>query len=139
MLWIKVFHLFFIMSWFAGIFYLPRLFVYHAMAKDEISQERFKIMERKLFYGIMTPSAILSLIFGFWLFSHNLEYYLKAPWMHMKLTMVFLLIIYHFACWHYMKNFKYNKNSHSHVFYRWLNEFPTIILVVVVILVVVQP
>ena len=95
MLWVKAFHIISMVTWFSGLFYLPRLFVYHANASDMISIERFKIMERKLYYFITTPGAILTLIFGVWLISYNLQVYLHMPWVHIKLTLVFLLILYH--------------------------------------------
>ncbi len=139
MLWIKAFHVIFMVTWFAGLFYLPRLFVYHAMANDDISIERFKIMERKLYYGIMLPSALLTLITGIWLLSFNVTGYMQAGWLHAKLTLVVLLILYHLYCGHLRTCFKNNRNTHSHVFYRWLNEFPVIVLIAIVILVIVKP
>jgi putative membrane protein len=138
MLWIKSFHLISIVVWFSGIFYLPRLFVYHSMAEDKISIERFKIMERKLYYGITTPGMVLTLIFGIWLLI-LMPFYLKTGWMLLKLSLIGLLIIYHFYCGYLVKIFKENRNSHSHIFYRWLNELPVIILVGAVILAVVKP
>ncbi len=140
MKWLIAFHIIFIVAWFSALFYLPRLFVYHAECKDEISNERFKIMERRLFYGIMLPSTILTSISGFWLL--NL-YERTAPlhqwWLHIKLWLVLLLYIYMIFCWKYLQDFKHNRNKHHHVFYRWFNEFPSLILVIVVILAVVQP
>jgi protoporphyrinogen IX oxidase len=139
MLWVKSFHIIFMVTWFAGIFYLPRLFVYHAMATDTISIERFKVMERKLFFGITTPGALLTLIFGIWLVSYNPVAYLQANWLNAKLLLVFLLIAYHIYCGYLLVQFKYNNNKHSHVYYRWLNEFPVLLLVGIVILAVVKP
>ena len=139
MLWVKAFHIIFMVTWFAGIFYLPRLFVYHAMSDDAPSNERFKLMERKLFYGIMTPGAVLTLVFGVWLLSYNLSAYMKMGWMHAKLGLVFFLIIYHLICGKYLKDFTHDRNKHSHVFYRWFNEVPVLILIAIVILVVVKP
>ena len=95
MLWIKAFHIIFMVTWFAGLFYLPRLFVYHAMTKDKISHERFIVMEKKLFYGIMTPGALITLVLGFWLW---IEYDFNGAWLNLKLLCVILLIFYHFAC-----------------------------------------
>ena len=138
-LWFKAFHLIAVICWFAGIFYLPRLFVYHAMTDDEVSIERFKIMERKLFWGIMTPSAVLTVIFGVALLSTNMQLYMQSGWMHAKLSCVVLLIIFHVMCWHYLKAFKQNRNTHKHKFYRWFNEAPVILLIVIIILVVVKP
>ena len=136
MLWIKAFHIIFMVTWFAGLFYLPRLFVYHAMTKDKISHERFIIMEKKLFYGIMTPGALITLVLGFWLW---IEYDFNGAWLNLKLLCVILLIFYHFACLKYLIDFKLNKNKHTHVFYRWFNEVPVILLFAIVILVVVKP
>lgn len=139
MLWIKSFHLIFVITWFAGLFYLPRLFVYHAMSEDAISIARFKIMERKLYYGIMMPSAILATGFGIWLFSLNHMAYMHVKWMHWKLACVLILWGYHLMCNHYRKQFLQDKNTHSHVFYRWFNEVPVVILCAVVFLVMLKP
>ena len=136
MLWIKAWHIIFMITWFAGLFYLPRLFVYHAMTEDSTGSERFKIMERKLFFGIMTPGAVLTIVFGLWLW-HG--YGFSGAWLHAKLTLVAVLIIYHFYCGKLLFAFKHDRNSHSHVFYRWLNELPVLLLVAIVILVVVKP
>lgn len=139
MLWIKAFHIIFMTAWFAGLFYLPRLFVYHAAARDEISLERFKIMERRLYYGIMMPSAILTLIFGGWLLSYDVTGYVHAGWFHAKLLLVILLIGFHFYCGKIRQDFYHDRNYHSENFYRWINEIPTVFLVGIVILVVVKP
>ena len=139
MLWIKSFHIIFMVTWFASIFYLPRLFVYHAECKDEISNERFKIMERKLYFGITTPSAILTLIFGIWLLMLNFHGYMQDGWMHVKLSLVLILILYHVYLGTFLRDFKRDINKHGHVFYRWLNEFPVLLLIAIVILVVVKP
>tara|TARA_Y100001972_G_scaffold120477_1_gene163098 strand:+ start:163 stop:585 length:423 start_codon:yes stop_codon:yes gene_type:complete len=137
-LWIQALHLISVVTWFAALFYLPRLFVYHAMAEDQISRDRFKIMERKLYRGIMTPSMIAVLVFGFWLLYQN-PGLIKSGWMHAKLTLVFLLIGYHHMCLAYMKKFERDANTKSHVFFRWFNEAPVIILIAVVCLAVVKP
>lgn len=139
LLWIKAFHIIFMVTWFAGLFYLPRLFVYHAMATDETSKNRFKIMERKLFYGIMTPGAVLTVIFGIWMIALAPSTYLSMKWLHIKLGLVFLLIIYHFYLGKLLYKFKDDTNTHSHVFYRWVNEIPTFFLIAIVILAVVKP
>ncbi|HVV68459.1 MAG TPA: CopD family protein [Gammaproteobacteria bacterium] len=139
MLWIKALHIIFVVTWFSGLFYLPRLFVYHAMSEDTISQERFKLMERKLYFGITMPSAVLATIFGIWLLCLNFSAYISLGWMQAKLALVAVLWIYHLMCGYYWWQFKTNKNKHSHVFYRWFNEIPVVILMVVVILVVVKP
>ena len=136
MLWIKAFHIIFMVTWFAGLFYLPRLFVYHALAEDQTSIERFKIMERKLFFGIMTPGALLTIVFGLWLW---LGYGISGGWLHAKLALVTVLIAYHAYCGKLLADFKHDRNRHGHVFYRWLNELPVLILAAVVILVVVKP
>lgn len=140
MLWLKALHIIFMVTWFAGLFYLPRLFVYHAMATDEVSVQRFKVMERKLYYGIMYPSAVLTLLTGFWmLYGYAWQLYGRMGWMHAKLGLVLILAIYHLYCGHLRKVFARDANRHSHVFYRWLNEFPVLVLAAIVILVVVRP
>jgi len=139
MLWVKAFHIIFMVSWFAGLFYLPRLFVYHAMSDDEISNERFKVMERKLFYGIMTPAGVLTAVFGLWLvFGWGLGID-SGGWFHAKMFLVLLLIGYHVYCGKLVKDFKYDRNSRSHVWFRWFNEMPVLALIGAVILAVVQP
>lgn len=136
MLWIKALHIVFIVTWFAGLFYLPRLYVYHAMAEDSASIERFKIMERKLYFGIMTPSAVLAVVFGVWLW---LGYDFSGGWLHAKLALVALLIAYHLWCGRLLRDFKHGRNRKSHVWFRWFNEFPVLLLLAIVILVVVKP
>jgi protoporphyrinogen IX oxidase len=138
-LWLKALHIIAMVCWFAGLFYLPRLFVYHAMSEDEASRQRFCVMERKLYRGIMLPSMIATLVFGIWLLSLNPSLYLSQGWMHAKLTLVFLLIGYHHACGAQLKRFARGENQRSHVFYRWFNEAPVLALVAIVILVVVRP
>ncbi|HYG13331.1 MAG TPA: protoporphyrinogen oxidase HemJ [Methylophilaceae bacterium] len=136
MLWIKSLHIIFMVTWFAGLFYLPRLFVYHAMAEDEAGKTRFKLMERKLFFGIMTPGAALTIAFGLWLWR---GYGFSGGWLHAKITLVAVLVLYHFYCGKLLIDFKHDRNRHSHRYYRWLNELPVLILVAIVILVVVKP
>jgi len=136
MLWIKAFHIIFVVTWFAGLFYLPRLFVYHAMAEDAVSRQRFEVMERKLYYGIMAPGAVLTVVFGLWLW---LGYGIGGAWLHAKLVLVVALIGYHLWCGKLINDFKQGRNTRSHVWYRWFNEFPTVILLLVVILAVVKP
>jgi putative membrane protein len=123
-------------TWFAGLFYLPRLFVYHTMARDGISIERFKVMERKLYYGIMTPGGLLTLATGLWLW---LGYGVSGAWLHAKLGLVAVLIVYHAYCGQLVLDFKRDRNRHGHAYYRWLNEFPVLILIGVVVLVIVKP
>jgi len=137
--WVEAFHLISVICWFAAIFYLPRLFVYHAMAEDAISKERFKIMERKLSRGIGTPAMIATIFFGSWLVALSPQYYFSSGWFHAKLTLVALLIIYHHICLYYMKKFRNDANTKSHVFFRWFNEVPVFMLLGIVILVVVKP
>ena len=138
MLWIKAFHIVFVITWFAGLFYLPRLFVYHAMSTDQVSLERFKIMERKLFRGIMTPSAVLALLSGIALL-HYVPGHLHTGWMVLKLVLVGLLIFYHVWCGVILKAFREDQNTRSHVWYRWFNEAPVVALVGIIVLVIVRP
>jgi putative membrane protein len=126
-------------TWFAGLFYLPRLFVYHADSDDAISNERFKIMERKLFWGITTPGGIITAVFGFWLIALLGLPVLSALWLQLKLALVVVLVGYHIWCGKLVADFKHDRNKHSHVWYRWFNEFPVLILVAVVLLVELQP
>jgi protoporphyrinogen IX oxidase len=136
MLWVKALHIVFMVTWFAGLFYLPRLFVYHAQSDDRASIERFKVMERKLYYGIMAPGAVLTIAFGLWLW---LGYGITGGWMHAKLALVAVLVAYHLWCGRLLADFKHDRNAKSHVWFRWFNEFPVLILFAVVILVVVKP
>ena len=136
MLWVKTLHIVFMVTWFAGLFYLPRLFVYHAMSEDRTSLERFKVMERKLYWGIMTPGAVLTLVFGTWLW---LGWGFTGGWLHAKLAVVAALIIYHLWCGKLLKDFRSDRNTKSHVWFRWFNEVPTLFLFAAVILAVVKP
>ena len=135
MLWIKALHIIFVVTWFAGLFYLPRLFVYHAMAEDAPSRERFKVMERKLYWGIMAPGALLTVVFGGWLMSYGVT----GAWLHAKLVIVALTIAYHVWCGKLVRDFARDANTKSHVWYRWFNEIPVILLAAAVVLVVVKP
>ncbi|WPP00391.1 protoporphyrinogen oxidase HemJ [Pseudomonas sp. HR96] len=137
-LWIKALHIVSVVCWFAGLFYLPRLFVYHASSEDTASRERFCVMERKLYRGIMLPSMIASLVFGIWLIVLS-PGWMSQGWLHAKLALVFLLIGYHHVCGAQLKRFARAENTRSHKFYRWFNEIPVLILIAVVILVVVKP
>jgi putative membrane protein len=139
MAWIKSFHVIFMVTWFAGLFYLPRLFVYHALSNDAISVARFKVMEHKLFWGIMTPGAVLTLLFGVWLLIQSLHYYTAAGWMRAKLALVVLTLFYHVWCGKLMLDFKNDRNAHTHIWYRWFNEAPVLFLAGIVILVIVRP
>ena len=136
MLWVKALHVVFMVTWFAGLFYLPRLFVYHAQAEDRISIDRFKIMERKLYFGIMTPSAVLTIVFGLWLW---LGFGITGAWLHAKLVLVAILVGYHLWCGRLVADFQHERNHHGPVWYRWFNEFPLLILIAVVILVILKP
>jgi putative membrane protein len=138
MLWIKSLHIIFVVTWFAGLFYLPRLFVYHTLATDPISIERFKVMERKLFYGIMTPSAVLAVLFGLVLMLGQGMW--REAWMHAKLGLVVVLLAHHVYLGKLMLDFRHDRNRHGDKFYRWLNEIPAApVLFGAVILVVVKP
>lgn len=134
MLWIKALHIIFMVSWFAGLFYLPRLYVHHAMTKDAATSERLKIMERKLFFFI-TPWAILTIVLGLWLW---LGYGFSGTWLTIKIILVVLLVIYHVVCGFYMIDFREDRNVRSDVFYRWFNELPLLLLVGIVFLVVIK-
>lgn len=136
MLWIKAFHIIFMVTWFAGMFYLPRLFVYHAMCKDEAGNARFKVMERKLYYGIMTPGGILTIVLGVWLW---LGYGFTGTWLTLKIILVAILVAYHVWCGRVVRTFRDNKNSRSHRFYRIMNELPVFGLIAIVLLVVIKP
>ncbi|MED5411931.1 MAG: CopD family protein [Pseudomonadota bacterium] len=139
MLWAKAFHIIFIVCWFSGLFYLPRLFVYHSMSEDQISKDRFVIMERKLFWGIMTPSAIAAIVFGAWLLVANWSYFMAWWWMRVKLGLAILLVAHHFYCWWYMVKLREDSTCKTHVFFRIFNEIPVFILIGAVILIVVKP
>jgi protoporphyrinogen IX oxidase len=135
MLWLKALHVIFMVTWFAGLFYLPRLFVYHAMAEDAPSRERFKVMERKLYWGIMAPGAVLTILFGILL----LNYVAMSGWLYAKLAVVALVVAYHLLCGRLLSDFAHDRNTRSHVWYRWFNEVPVALLAAAVILAVVKP
>jgi protoporphyrinogen IX oxidase len=135
MLWIKALHIIFVVTWFAGLFYLPRLFVYHAMTEDSAGRERFKVMERKLYWGIMAPGAVLTLVFGAWL----LTYGFSGTWLYAKLVVAALALAYHVYCGRLLLDFARDRNTKSHVWYRWFNEVPVLLLAAAVVLVVVKP
>jgi putative membrane protein len=137
MLIIKSLHIIFMVTWFAGLFYLPRLFVYHCQATDRIGIERFKIMERRLYRGIMTPAAVLTIVFGTWLW---LGYGITGGWLHAKLVLVAILLAHHLWLGKLMRDFAADRNVHGDRFYRWINEIPALpILVAVVYLVLAKP
>ena len=139
MLWIKAFHIIFVVTWFAGLFYLPRLFVYHAMTEDQAGIDRFKVMERKLYRSIMTPSAALAAVFGVWLVALAWDAYANAAWLWVKVVLALALYGYHGYCGRLVRLFADDGNARSHRFYRWLNEAPAVLLVAMAILAVVKP
>ncbi len=136
MLWLKWLHIVFMVTWFAGLFYLPRLFVYHAMSEDAPSRARFKVMERKLYYGIMAPGAVFTVVFGLWLW---LGYGPWGAWVHAKLALVLVLGAYHLYCGRLLKDFAHDRNTRSHVWFRWFNELPVLILFAAVWLALFKP
>jgi len=139
MLWVKAFHIVFVASWFAGLFYLPRIFVNLALENDDAARRRLLLMARKL-YRFMNLLAAPALGFGIWLWvGYRIGQGPGNGWMSAKLLLVLLLLGYHHACWRVLKKFELGTNRYSHVFYRWFNEVPVLILVAVVILVVVKP
>lgn len=137
---LKATHLIGAICWFAGLFYLPRLFVYHAMLpnEDQVGDDRFKVMERKLYRGIMTPAMLITLAAGTGMLLVN-SYTLSAPWLHFKLTVVVLLVGYHHMCGKFMRRFQAGENQKSHVWFRWFNEAPVFALLAIVILAVFKP
>jgi putative membrane protein len=137
MLWLKAFHVIFVVTWFAGLFYLPRLFVYHVAVTDAPGLERFVVMERRLF-GIMTLGGALAVLLGISMIVAA-PGYLKSGWLHVKLTLVALLIGYHVWCRILMTSLRDGRNAHSQRWYRLFNEAPALLLVAIVILAVVKP
>lgn len=139
MLWVKAFHISFMVVWFSGLFYLPRLFVYHAMAEDSISKDRFKIMERRLY--VMTNIGLVgTALFGVWLLiAYAWQAYGSSIWLTAKLLLVAVLIGHHFYCGKLMKDFREERNIRSDKFYRIVNEIPVIPMFAIIILVVVKP
>jgi putative membrane protein len=134
---VKSLHIVFMVTWMAGLFYLPRLFVYHAQATDRISIDRFKVMERKVYFGIATPGAVFTIALGLWLWQ---GYFANAGWwIHAKLVLVALLVAYHLWCGKLLLDFKHERNRHGHVWYRWFNELPVVVLLAIVFLVVIKP
>ena len=137
MLWLKAFHVIAVVTWFAGLFYLPRLFVYHADATDTISIERFRIMERRLFV-LMTIGGAASIAFGAAMVAAA-PIYLTMPWLRIKLLLVLLVIAYHLLCYKLMRDFAGHRNVHSARWYRGFNEIPSLLLIAIVLLAVVKP
>ena len=137
---LKALHLISMVTWFAGLFYLPRLYVYHALSDDSVSKERFKVMERKLYWGITTPGMVLTLIFGIWMLTdYAWALYGRSGWLHAKIGSLVFLVIYHVQCGRWLLDFKHDRNYHSHVYYRWMNEVPVLFLVGIVLLAVLKP
>jgi putative membrane protein len=138
MLWLKAFHIIFMVTWFAGLFYLPRLFVYHAMAEDATTRETLKVMERKLLV-MMHLGGVLTWIFGLALILAWPGVYLSMGWLHAKLVLVLVLVAYHLWCWRLVRVFANDANVHSHVWYRWFNEVPVLFLIAIVLLAILKP
>ena len=137
MLWLKAFHIIFVVTWFAGLFYLPRLFVYHAMADDETTINTLRVMQRKLL-GITHIGGALALLFGV-LLVVAVPAWLEGSWMHLKLALVAALVAYHAWCAVLVKKFAVGTVHRSHVWFRWFNEVPAVMLIAIVILVVLKP
>jgi len=137
--WVLAFHLIAVICWFAALFYLPRLFVYHAMSDDQISIERFKVMERKLYRGIANPSMIATILLGLWLVWMAPQAYIGQIWFHLKIALVVLLVIYHHLCLMHMKKLANDQSDKTHIYFRVFNEVPVLFLVLIVILVIVKP
>jgi len=139
MLWIKGLHVVFMVTWFAGLFYLPRLYVYHAGVTDDISHQRFLIMERKL-YAIMSIGAVLTAVFGIWMLAdYAWAAWHDSGWLVSKLVLVMLLVAYHLYCLKIVRAFRAGTARHGHVFYRWINEVPALLLIGIVLLAVAKP
>ena len=136
--WVKAIHVIFMVTWFAGLFYLPRLYVYHAMPENSGSFALFKIMERRLF-AIMTIGAVITAVFGIIMIVHGGGVLFQSGWFHFKLLLIALLIGYHHACYRLMIKFRNDANTHDHRWYRWFNEAPSVLLIVIVILAIVKP
>ena len=140
LLWVKAFHIIFMVTWFAGLFYLQRLFVYHSSSEDKLSRDRFKIMEHKLYYYIMTPGAVLTILLGLWLLNiYGFEVIMQWHWLHVKLFFVAILVGYHYYCGMLLKDFANDNNQHSEKFYRLINEIPVLPLLIIIIMAVVRP
>lgn len=138
MLWLKAFHIVFVVCWFAGLFYLPRIFVYHAASEDRQVREQLAIMARKL-YRFVTPFMVIAIALGLALIALNPGYYLHATWMQVKLAAVFLLVLYHLQCGRHLRDIAAGGDSRSHVYYRFFNEVPVLFLFAIVLLAVLKP
>lgn len=138
MLWLRALHIIFVICWFAGIFYLPRIFVYYAASEHPETRAQLAVMARRL-YRFVTPFMVFTIVFGVGLISTNMDYYLSAAWLWLKLALVTCLVIYHFICGRYVKAINADSDDHSHVFYRFFNEVPVLFLFAIVFLVVLKP
>lgn len=139
MLWLKALHLIFMVAWFAGLFYLPRLFINHAMSEDQNTRDHFKIMERKL-YRFTTPWMVLTLIFGGWmLWEYAWMAWGNSIWLNVKLALIFILVVYHFYCGKLVGIFAADENTRSHVWYRYFNEIPAVIMFIIIPITVLKP
>lgn len=141
-LWLKAFHQIAMVAWFSGLFYLPRLFVYHTEVSpaDQQSYDRFCTMEYKLYNYITTPAAVVTTVFGLWLlFSYSIAMYKTAGWLHAKFALIVLLFVYHIYTGLIVKKFRNRENLKSNKYYRVYNEIPTVFLICIIILVVVKP
>ncbi len=138
MLWMKALHIIFVVCWFAGLFYLPRIFVYYAATEDPETRRTLALMARKL-YRFVTPFMYILAALGVGLFSMNPDYYLQAPWFWLKMTAMAFLVVYHIQCGRYVRIINEHRDDHSHVFYRFFNEVPVLFLFAMVILAVVKP
>ena len=140
MLWLKAGHLIGMVSWFAALFYLPRLYVYHSLTNDEAGHQRFITMERKLYRGIMTPAAIFTLVMGAWmLYDYAWTAYGDSLWLQLKLFCIACLVAYHLYCGKLRIDFLKERNQHSDIWYRWFNEIPVLFLVIIILLAVLKP
>ena len=139
MLWIKAFHIIAVVAWFSGLLYLPRLFVYHAEAEDDLSKKRFEIMEKRLYKVIMTPALLVTFALGAMLIGYNMHYYLDSVWFYVKFALAIVLLVYHLRCGRYMRDLAAGRPVPSSRFFRWFNEAPAVILIIIVLLVELQP
>ncbi|MFC0446488.1 protoporphyrinogen oxidase HemJ [Pseudidiomarina halophila] len=139
LLWVKALHIIFMVAWFAGIFYLPRLFVYHAQTESAEVSAQLKVMERRLLYFV-TPFAVLTLVFGLWLIvAYGSAWFAASGWMHIKLLLVAFLYAYHIYCFKLLADFRHDRNRRSHKFYRIFNEIPVLALFAIVLLAILKP
>lgn len=138
MLWLKAFHIIFVVCWFAGLFYLPRIFVYYAASEHDQTRAQLAVMARKL-YRFVTPFMVITIALGVTMIAMNLDYYLQAKWLWLKLAGVTFLFIYHLQCGRYVHAINEGSDQHGHVFYRFFNEVPVLFLFGIVILAVLKP